>query len=235
MMAIPKHDKLDRPYDENSNMVYDYTEQRYVATVDGIKQNAYINLITDWTTAENAQSYLDLLSRVIYETILSFKDSKYRTSMLYYLAHSKKARNEIYKIMQDGAWYNRRDGGFMMAYNSGANLNQGKMIEFGLDKALSPIAKQIVSNSYLGSRFLPYDINDKEVFADFDSLKVFLVSETYITQDQSDLAESLEDLPYDRRYSVYIELSGEYIFTDLKTLSKAVANMKIYNPASGTW
>ena len=89
--------------------------------------------------------------------------------------------------MQDGAWYNRRDGGFMMAYNSGANLNQGKLIEFGLDKALSPIAKQIVMNSYLGSRFLPYDINDKEVFDDFDALLVYLVSEAYITQVQADL------------------------------------------------
>lgn len=235
MMAIPIYDKLEYPYDNDNDMKYDYNEQRYVPTVEGIMQNAYVDLLKEWTTNENAQSYLDLLSRVIYETILSFKDSKYRTSMLYYLAHSKKARAEIFKIMQDGAWYNRRDGGFMMAYNSGANLNQGKMIEFGIDKALSPIAKQIVSNSYLGSRFLPYDVNDSQVFADFDTVKAFLVSEAYITQDQADLAESLEDLPYDRRYSVYIELSGKYIFTDLRTLAKAVAKMKIYDPVNGTW
>lgn len=234
MMAIPTHDKLSKPY-TTEEMIYDYNEQRYIPTTEGIAQHAYINLIVDWKTAENAQSYLDLLSRVIYETILSMKDSKYRTSMLYYLAHSKKARNELFKIMQDGAWYNRRDGGFMMAYNSGANLNQGKLIEFGLDKALSPIAKQIVMNSYLGSRFLPYDINDKEVFDDFDALLVYLVSEAYITQVQADLMETLEDLPYDRRYSVYIELSGKYIFTDLRTLAKAVENMKIYNPTNGTW
>lgn len=234
MMAIPTHDKLSKPY-TTEEMIYDYNEQRYIPTTDGIAQHAYINLIVDWKTAENAQSYLDLLSRVIYETILSMKDSKYRTSMLYYLAHSKKARNELFKIMQDGAWYNRRDGGFMMAYNSGANLNQGKLIEFGLDKALSPIAKQIVMNSYLGSRFLPYDINDKEVFDDFDALLVYLVSEAYITQVQADEMTTLEDLPYDRRYSVYIELSGKYIFTDLRTLAKAVENMKIYNPTNGTW
>lgn len=234
MMAIPTHDKLSKPY-ATEEMIYDYNEQRYIPTTEGIAQHAYINLIVDWKTAENAQSYLDLLSRVIYETILSMKDSKYRTSMLYYLAHSKKARNELFKIMQDGAWYNRRDGGFMMAYNSGANLNQGKLIEFGLDKALSPIAKQIVMNSYLGSRFLPYDINDKEVFDDFDALLVYLVSEAYITQVQADEMTTLEDLPYDRRYSVYIELSGKYIFTDLRTLAKAVENMKIYNPTNGTW
>lgn len=234
MMAIPTHDKLSKPY-TTEEMIYDYNEQRYIPTTEGIAQHAYINLIVDWKTAENAQSYLDLLSRVIYETILSMKDSKYRTSMLYYLAHSKKARNELFKIMQDGAWYNRRDGGFMMAYNSGANLNQGKLIEFGLDKALSPIAKQIVMNSYLGSRFLPYDINDKEVFDDFDALLVYLVSEAYITQVQADEMTTLEDLPYDRRYSVYIELSGKYIFTDLRTLAKAVENMKIYNPTNGTW
>ena len=233
-MAIPTHDKLSKPKD-TEEMVYDYNEQRYIPTTEGIKQHAYINLITDWKTDENAQSYLDLLSRVIYETILSMKDSKYRTSMLYYLAHSKKARNELFKIMQDGAWYNRRDGGFMMAYNSGANLNQGKMIEFGIDKAISPIAKQIVMNSYLGSRFLPYDINDKQTFDDFNAVLVYLVSEAYITQEQADVMLTLEDLPYDRRYSVYIELSGKYIFTDLRTLAKAVEKMKIYNPTSGTW
>ena len=96
MMAIPTHDKLSKPY-TTEEMIYDYNEQRYIPTTEGIAQHAYINLIVDWKTAENAQSYLDLLSRVIYETILSMKDSKYRTSMLYYLAHSKKARNELFQ------------------------------------------------------------------------------------------------------------------------------------------
>lgn len=233
-MAIPNNDFIQVPYNDQ-DLIYDVVNHRYVATVDVVMRSSYVNLINDWGSEENAQSYLDLMSNVIYDVILSKKPSEQKLLMQYYLSHSKYARNEILNLFLDTVWYNRRDGGFMMAYNSGANLNQGKLIEFGLDKALSPIAKQIVMNSYLGSRFLPYDINDKEVFDDFDALLVYLVSEAYITQVQADLMETLEDLPYDRRYSVYIELSGKYIFTDLRTLAKAVENMKIYNPTNGTW
>ncbi|MDY0277916.1 MAG: hypothetical protein RBQ97_07510 [Acholeplasma sp.] len=234
-MAIQEYDLLDKPYDD-SVMVYDYVEQRYVPLVDGILEQAYVNLVVDWKTKENAQSYLDLLSRVIYEVIYSFKDPKYVESMRYYLAHSTKARIELFKMFSDTAWYNRRDGGFMMAYNSGANLNQGKLIEFGIDKAISPIAKQIVKNTFFASRHMPIDISKKETFDTFDDLKVYLVLNGYITQTQSDEALVLKDLPYDSSYDVdYVDYKDEYIFTDLHTLRKAIENKRIYNSQTGTW
>ncbi|NCU31213.1 hypothetical protein EOM57_05455 [Candidatus Saccharibacteria bacterium] len=155
--------------------------------------------------------------------------------MKYYLAHSKKARIELFKIYSDSVWYNRRDGGFMMAYNTGANLNQGKMIEFGLDKTLSPIAKQIVTNSYLGTRFLPYDINTKERLDDLDAVLAYLVTNNYITQLQADEVETLSDLPYDMSYRIVQEPDGKYLFTDLHTLKKAIALLRTYNPVNGTW
>lgn len=232
-------DLLTQPYDDEL-FEYDYKEQIYVPKVTAINDYAYVNLLRDWTTEENAQSYLFLLSRVVNETILSMKDAKYQTIMKYYLAHSKKARIELFKIYSDSVWYNRRDGGFMMAYNSGANLNQGKLIEFGIDKALSPIAKQIVMNSYLGTRYLPYDINTKVRLDDFDAVLSYLVTNGYITQEQSDeislLTEpKISDLPYDMSYRITDEPDGKYLFTDLHTLKKAIAKMRMYDPVNGTW
>ncbi len=233
-MSIPERDKLLKPYDDEL-FEYDYSEQIYVPKVEAILEYAGINLLKDWTTVENAQSYLSLLARVVNETIYSFKDPKYVMHMKYYLAHSKKARIELFKIYSDSAWYNRRDGGFMMAYNSGANLNQGKMIEFGIDKALSPIAKQIVLNSYLGTRFLPIDINDKERFDDLDSLLDYLVANDYITSLQADSINTLENLPYDMSYNVMVEPDGKYLFIDLYTFKKATAKLRMYDPVNGTW
>jgi hypothetical protein len=233
-MGIPTLDFLDKPQDDGM-LQYDYVEQRYVPLVEGIKNNYYVNLVVDWKTVENAQSYLDLVSRVVNEIILSYKDPKFVEHMRYYLAHSKKARIELQKLYGDTAWYNRRDGGFMMAYNSGANLNQGKLIEFGIDKAVSNIATQIIKNSYFASRYLPVDINTKIKYDTFDELKAHLVSESLITQTQADNATAISDLPYSSSYDIdYIEYEDKYLFTDLLTLRKAVANKRIYNQ-NGTW
>ena len=232
-MGILTTDLLEKPYNDEK-MEYDYEEQRYVPLVDGITKHAYINITKDWRTTENAQSYLDLLSRVLYEKILSFTDVRYRYKTKWYLAHSKKTRGQLFALMCDTAWYNRRDGGFMMAYNSGANLNQGKMIEFGIDKALSSIATQIVKNSFLGTRFLPMDISTIKEFDTFDEVIEYLVSETYITQEQADEVTAISELPNDDTYRVYEDINNKYIFKDLKTLKKAMENLKIYNE-NGTW
>lgn len=174
-MAIPTIDFLEAPV-KDEFMDYDFNESRYRALVDGITKNSYVNLVIDWQTKENAQSYLDLLSRVVMETILSFKDEKYKYTMLYYMSHSKKMRIELQKVFADSVWYNRRDGGFMMAYNSGANLNQGKLIEFGIDKAISSIARQMIKNSPLGTRYMTVDINEKQIFASLTTLLAYLTT-----------------------------------------------------------
>lgn len=232
-MAIPIIDFLEAPYND-TKLEYDYNEQRYIPLVDGIREHAYVNLIRDWKTPENAQSYLDLLSRVLYETILANQDVRYRLKMKYYLSHSKRMRDLIFALMCDSAWYNRRDGGFMMAYNSGANLNQGKLIEFGLDKAVSTIANQIIKNTMLGTRYLPINVDKSVVLEDFDEVKTYLLDNGYIVQDDFDKAETLNGLPYDDTYRVTKQLNGKYLFRDLLTLKKAIENMKIYN-TNGTW
>ena len=236
-MAIPTYDILAIPL-VDTKMTYDNNEHRYVALVDGILKDAYVNLITDWGTKDNAQSYLDLVSRVIYEVILSYKDEKYKNTMLYYMAHSKKMRKEIYKILSDTIWYNRRDGGFMMAYNSGANLNQGKMIEFGIDKAVSSIAQQIIKNSPLGTRYMTVDINEKQIFASLTTLLAFLVEEGTITSDESDVvvaSEDLNDLPYTEDYQLLALENDRYLYTNIKSIKSYVELMWIYDNANGTW
>jgi hypothetical protein len=236
-MAIPTYDFLEIPLDDK-NMVFDFNEHRYIPLVDGILKNSYVNLVTDWKTKTNAQSYLDLLSRVVTETILSFKDEKYKNTMLYYMSHSKKMRKEIEKIFYDSIWYNRRDGGFMMAYNTGANLNQGKMIEFGIDKALSSIARQMVKNSPLGTRYMTVDINEKQIFVDLTTLLAYLVSEGYIDNAESTVvtaSEDLNDLPYTEDYQLVALENGRYLFTNIKSIKSYVEHMWIYDNVNGTW
>ena len=236
-MAIPTYDKLTAPLVDKF-MAYDFNEHRYIALVDGILKDAYVNLIIDWGTKENAQSYLDLVSRVIYEVILSYKDEKYKNTMLYYMAHSKKMRREIQKIFNDSIWYNRRDGGFMMAYNTGANLNQGKLIEFGIDKAISSIAHQIIRNSPLGTRYMTVDINEKQTFASLTTLLAYLVSESIITSDESDVvtaSEDLNDLPYTEDYQLITLENDRYLYTNIKSIKSYVELMWIYDNANGTW
>ena len=236
-MAIPTYDKLVIPL-KDEFMTYDVNEHRYVALVEGILKDAYVNLITDWGSKENAQSYLDLVSRVIYEVILSYKDEKYKNTMLYYMAHSKKMRREIQKIFNDSIWYNRRDGGFMMAYNTGANLNQGKMIEFGIDKALSSIAHQIIRNSPLGTRYMTVDINEKQIFASLETLLAYLVSESIITSDESDIvtaSENLNDLPYTEDYQLVALENDRYLYTNIKSIKSYIESMYINDNANGTW
>ena len=236
-MAIPTYDKLERPSIDDY-MTYDTNEHRYVPLVDGILKDAYVNLVTDWQTKENAQSYLDLVSRVIYEMILSFKDEKYKNTMLYYMSHSKKMRIEIYKIFCDSVWYNRRDGGFMMAYNSGANLNQGKLIEFGIDKAISSIARQIIKNSPLGTRYMTVDINEKQVFASLETLLDYLETQGIIDSDEKTVvtaSEDLNDLPYTEDYQLISLENDRYLYTNIKSIKSYVEDMWIYDNANGTW
>jgi hypothetical protein len=234
---MESYDILEKPYDDNF-MAYNYAENRYVPLVDGITSDSYVNLVVDWGTKENAQSYLDLVSRVVYEVALSFKDQKYRLKEAYYLSHSKEARELLMRLFSDTVWYNRRDGGFMMAYNSGANLNQGKLIEFGIDKAISPIAMQLIKNSILGTKYFTIDINTKVIYDTLAELLVALVVGGYITQAESDVvtaSELLSDLPYNEAYEAFLLDSGKYLFTDLETLAKAVLLMKKNNSTTGTW
>lgn len=218
-MAIPNNDFIQVPYNDQ-DLIYDVVNHRYVATVDVVMRGSYVNLINDWGSEENAQSYLDLMSNVIYDVILSKKPSEQKLLMQYYLSHSKYARNEILNLFLDTVWYNRRDGGFMMAYNTGANLNQGKMIEFGIDKTLSPIAKQKITNSGFGTRYLNINLNIVNKFDTLDEVKDYLLDKDFITQDEYDEIKNINDVPKSNFYILYQNYTEQFVLEDLLTYKK---------------
>lgn len=231
-MSIKNIDFI-KPFDDDL-MEYDYDESMYIPKVEGIRENTYVDLIRDWTTHDNAQSYLQLLARVVYEVILSYKDPKYRDEMLYYLAHSKRARNDLFRIFSDSVWYNRRDGGFMLAYNSGVNLNQGKFVEFGIDRTLSPIAKEMIKNTYFASKVLPYDIKDTQTFDNLSLFLDYLVAEGFLEQEVANTIVELRDVPYFKGFRFIEDVDGKILFTNMNTLRDAIKNKRIYE-VSGDW
>src|SRR5690554_3071668 len=201
-MAIPELDFLQQPLVDDM-LDYDYTNHRYIPTINGVKNTAYLDLVVIWGSTENAQSYLELLSQVVYDVILSKVDGdKNKNKVLYYIAHSIEMRNLMIDIFKDSVWYNQRDGGFMLAYNSGANLNMGKFIEFGIDKALSVIAQQKIKNSVLGNRVLRYNLNDFHYFVDMEELLGFLVIKGVIDSEQANEIETLDEIPNHPKYKV---------------------------------
>lgn len=233
-MAIPSYDFISKPYKDDL-MDYDYKEHRYIPTIEGVKRQGYVDLTVVWRTPENAQSYLDLLSSVVYDVLLSKVDgSKNRDKLLYYMAHSKQVRVFLMDLFKDSVWYNQRDGGFMMAYNSGANLNQGKLIEFGIDKALSNIAHQKLKNSDLGNRALKYNLNDFYYFDDLNGIKVFMVDKGLMESDFD--FDDIKDYPKNPRYVFRGKNAyGMYVIEDILTLTeKIIPSKKIYN-SQGSW
>lgn len=236
-MAIPNYDFIERPYKDRM-LDYNYYNHRYIPTIEGIRNTAYVDLVEVWRTQENAQSYLDLLSSVVYDVLLSKVDgSKYKTKMLYYLSHSKEMRVLLVDLFKDAVWYNQRDGGFMMAYNSGANLNQGKLIEFGIDKALSVIAHQKLKNSELGNRILRYNLNKFNYFNDIEELKVFLVDNGYVDQEVADEIVELKDVPKNPNFSILgFNKDNKIVLEDLNTYERdIIGKMWLYDKTNGSW
>lgn len=233
-MAIPSYDyMLPQPDDL---MDYDYATHQYIPKIEAISANAYLDLTTIWGSEANAQSYLDLVRKVVYDVIMSMRDGvKYQTAVLYYLSHSREARQQIWELFSDTVWYNFRDGGFMMAYNTGANLNLGKDITFGIEKALSPIAKQKISNSELGARILRYNLNDFTYFDTLADLVNYLETNEFITSEEADSVALISDIPTSYKFRVFVNRDGKYTFEDLLSYQKIIGMMKIYNDATGNW
>ena len=241
-MSIPTYDYLAVPYEEKdrNGLLYDKKESRYIPSVDFVNKNAYVDLIGVWGSEENAQSYLDLLSSVIYTYILSHYDNKYRYQILYYMAHSKQVRNALSQIFVNSVWYNHRDGGFMLVYSSGINMDQMKEFKLDLERALSPIERQIIDNSFLGTRILETNFNTITKYDTFVALKDQMLTDTLITQDEYDDAETINDLmnvlKVRLRYRIYINEDLKYCIEDTKTYENEIlATKHEFDSVNGTW
>jgi hypothetical protein len=241
-MAIPTYDYLSVPYEEanNEGLIYIKKESRYLPSIDFVRNNAYINLIDVWGSVESAQSYLDLLSSVIYTYILSHYDNKYRFLVLWQMAHSKQTRNALMQIFSISVWYNHRDGGFMLVYTSGINMDQMKEFKLDLDRALSPVERQIIDNSFLGTRILETNFNEVLKYDTIDDLKTYMVTNTIITQDEADDSDTTGDLmnitKVRIRYRIYLNEDLKYCLEDTRFYENVILATKYeFDSINGTW
>lgn len=144
------------PYND-SDMIYNYEEHRYVLTVDYIKnmvgEDETLNAELD--IEERAKIFTDFVSRATYDYIHSNKDPKYYEKTLYYLSHSAMARETIKKVMIDVAYYTTVEGGYENSYLTGINLQENTQLKVELDTAVGVRGKNIIHFSGLGVRILP--------------------------------------------------------------------------------
>lgn len=238
-MAIPTKDYLEAPYTDD-NMIYDKVESRYIATHDMVVKNGYINLLRALKTPEGVQSYLDLVSTAVYTYILSHYDNKYRYAVLWYMAHSKQIRNALMQIYISSVWYNHRDGGFLVVYQSGINLDQMKDIKMDITKAFSPIERQIIDNSFLGTRILETNFNVINKYSTITLLKEAMVTQGIITQEEADACDSSSELlaiPKVRaRYRIYLNEDYDYCLEDTRFYENVILATKYeFDSVVGTW
>ena len=241
-MAIPTYDYLSAPYQEPdmAGLLYNMVESRYVPSIDFVSKNAYVNLIGVWGSEENAQSYLDLLSSVVYTYILSHYDNKDRYQVLWFMAHSKQVRNALIQIFVNTVWYNHRDGGFMLVYSSGINMDQMKEFSLDLNRALSPVERQIIDNSFLGTRILETNYNEVVKYDTFELLLSGMVTSSIITQDEADDCEDIDDvldiLKVRVRYRIYINEDLKYCLEDTRFYENVILATKYeFDNVNGTW
>ena len=241
-MAIPTYDYLSAPYQEPdmAGLLYNKVESRYIPSIDFVSKNAYVNLIGVWGSEENAQSYLDLLSSVVYTYILSHYDNKYRYQVLWFMAHSKQVRNALIQIFVNTVWYNHRDGGFMLVYSSGINMDQMKEFSLDLKRALSPVERQIIDNSFLGTRILETNYNEVVKYDTFELLLAGMVTSSAITQDEADDCEDIDDvldiLKVRVRYRIYINEDLKYCLEDTRFYENVILATKYeFDSVNGTW
>lgn len=241
-MAIPTYDYLSVPYEEanNEGLIYIKKESRYLPSIEFVRNNAYINLIDVWGSIESAQSYLDLLSSVIYTYILSHYDNKYRFLVLWQMAHSKQTRNALMQIFSNSVWYNHRDGGFMLVYTSGINMDQMKEFKLDLDRALSPVERQIIDNSFLGTRILETNFNEVVKYDTYELLVAGMVASGIVTEeetvDMTTIAELLDILKVRVRYRIYINEDLKYCLEDTRFYENVILATKYeFDSINGTW
>ena len=157
-MAIPTHDFLSKPYDDEK-MKYNYDSHRYELLLSNAYKVTGINLSMLWQGDDNAQGYLNMIADVADTFVSKFKDSKYYNKMRYYISHSRQMREAMYELMIDTIRYNFRNGGFMVAYETGINLNEMKELRLKIENAMSVIGDQVAMKHDLKNRYFKWEFD----------------------------------------------------------------------------
>jgi hypothetical protein len=128
----------------------------------------------------------------------------------------------------------------MLVYSSGINMEQMKEFKLDLERALSPVERAIIDNSFLGTRILETNFNMITKYDTFVALKDQMLTDTLITQDEYDNAESITDLmnvlKVRLRYRIYINEDLKYCLEDTKTYENVILATKYeFDSVNGTW
>lgn len=156
-MAIPAND-YTKPFDDNQ-MYYNYDLHQYVLQIeDAMFETGLGDLSLDMGGTDNVKWLLEWVSKTVYTYIRSFKDSKFERRLTYQLAHSKRLREAIRRLMLDVLFYTEQEGGLFMTYITGINLQEAKnMTTLTLKTAVGIIGDQIVRNYGLSEREFRHD------------------------------------------------------------------------------
>jgi hypothetical protein len=158
IMAIK--DFVIKPYNDRV-LEYDYDLHQYIPTEDFIINDcAWGTFLEAIGGSENGLWYRKLLSTNAYQYIKSFKDAKFRKRLEYYLSHSKSARQDLIELMKNLVTYNLQEGGMMMAYVTGINLQEAQNITTIHYKTLvGLVGHQFVVNHGLAEKEFRYEFN----------------------------------------------------------------------------
>lgn len=203
MVRLDKYnvDYVEKPYNDDK-LVYNYDENRYVLTVQGANESK-LDMVKVFKNEDNLSEYLELMSRTLYAVFMVNKDSKYYEKMLWILSHSKHFRESIFKIYMDTIWYNFGSGGFMLAYQTGINLNEMKELKLGIENALSVIGNKMADIFGLNERIPRYKIVDLNRFKTLDEVKSYLIDKNVYTAQYLADKDTISEIPSTLEYSIY--------------------------------
>ena len=215
-MSIATYDRLLAPFDDDKmNYLTEY--HRYELLPEMADFQTGLNLSELWEGNDNVLWYLSAISEVTYTILERLKDAKYRERFQYYLSHSNKNREAIFKIMVDTIQYNFEDGGFLIAYQTGINLHEMKEIRMKIENAVSVIADGIIEKYGLKERFIKWNFNEFTYYATLLELVNYLVAQSYITQTVADLITTVDEIPQDYRYRTFLLEDGRYVYENMLT------------------
>ena len=125
-------------------------------------------------------------------------------------------------------------------YSSGINMDQMKEFSLDLKRALSPVERQIIDNSFLGTRILETNYNEVVKYDTFELLLAGMVTSSIITQDEADDCEDIDDVldifKVRVRYRIYINEDLKYCLEDTRFYENVILATKYeFDIVNGTW
>lgn len=180
---IPTKDFV-RPYNDY-DLTYDFKENRYRLTIDSANNAVGDDeWVEEYGGNETAIALLDHISRIVYNAILGYKDSKYWEKMLYFLNNSETNRYLLIKLLGDVLKYSLIDSGTFVGYAAGVNFAEMKAFDMTIENYIGKMATQIIANSNFANRVILYDLDANSlIFNDMYSLMLYMNEKGYINID----------------------------------------------------